>query len=93
MEKLQKIYVFNGNNSTFPSGVFTEYELALSWIENHKLSGILNLYPLDVGLYDWAISNNFFIVKTENQKKSNFIERFTCASIEHFHFVDGEVDE
>ena len=90
MEK-DKIYVFNGNNSVFPSGLFAEYELAVNWIKSNKLSGVLNVYPVNIGLYDWAIENNFLEIKNENQKTPNFIGRFTCASVEHYHFDNGEL--
>ncbi|KES11705.1 hypothetical protein SASC598O11_003800, partial [Snodgrassella alvi SCGC AB-598-O11] len=36
--------------------------------KKNKLSGILTKYPIDVGVYDWAVQNNFFIPNNEKQK-------------------------
>jgi hypothetical protein len=90
--KKDKLYVFNGNNSVFPSGLFTEHELAVNWIKLNKLSGVLNVYPVNIGLYDWAIENNLFAIKNDNQRKPSFIERFSCAELEHYHFDNGELE-
>lgn len=84
-----EIYVFIGEESSFPSGIFTTLENAEGWIKKHLLSGILNRYPLDIGLYDWAIKEDFFTVKNDYQKEPKFIQKFTCASMEHFHFKEG----
>lgn len=84
------IYVFVGEGGSFPSGVFTTTEDAEQWIRKYSLSGVLSQYPVDKGLYDWAIEKDFFTVKNEHQKEADFIQRFTCASMEHFHFENGE---
>ncbi|ROS17714.1 hypothetical protein EDF65_2095 [Chryseobacterium nakagawai] len=59
---------------------------------NNKVGSMKNgIYIfVDEGLYDWAIENDFFKVKNEHQKEAKFIQQFTCASIEHFHFENGE---
>lgn len=88
---ISEIYVFIGAGSNFPAGVFTTLENAKEWIEKYSLSGILNKYPTDIGIYDWAIKEDFFTIKNDYQKESEFIQRFTCASIEHFHFEDGKL--
>ncbi len=88
----ESIYVFTGSGASFPSGVFNTIKDATEWIERYSLSGILSLYPVNVGLYDWAIENEYFEVKNEYQKEAKFIEKFTCASIEHIHFEDGVID-
>ena len=89
---LKEVWVFHGSNGTFTSGVFTQLPLAEEFIQKHKLSGIVTLYPLDEGVYDWAIDNNFFTPKKEHQFTSNFIQRFTTASQEHYHYENGERD-
>ncbi len=85
------MYVFIGEGSNFPSGIFTTLLNAKEWIEKHSLNGILNKYPVDMGVYNWAIKENFFTIRNEYQKESKFIQRFTCASMEHFHFEDGKL--
>ncbi len=83
------IYVFSGNNSGMPNAVFSEINLAKEWIKKHELSGILSFYPLNTGIYDWAILNNYFTPQKDYQKQAPFIEKFSCASIEHLHFENG----
>lgn len=90
MEK--KIYVFMGKGANFPAGAFNNKENAIEWIKKYALSGVLSEYPIDVGLYDWAIEKGYFDVKKDYQKESKFVEKFTCASINHFHFEDGKID-
>ncbi len=89
--QIKKVWVFNGANGKFPSGVFTKKEHAENWIKKYKLSGLLTLYPLDHGVYDWAIANDFFSIKKEHEKQPEFIQRFSSASQEHFHYENGEL--
>lgn len=85
------IFVFVGNNSEMPSGIFTEYTKAESWITQNSLSGSLNKLPLDISLYDWAISEGYFEPKNDYQREAKFIQRFTSASVEHWHFESGNL--
>jgi hypothetical protein len=86
------IWAFNGNNSKFPSGIFTEKEIAETWIKKYRLSGILTHYPLDEGVYNWAIFNGSFSVKNEEETKPEFIQRFSSASQEHYHYENGNLE-
>ncbi len=88
---MTRIWVFHGENSRFASGVFSSRELAEAWIQEKQVSGVLTGYPLDVGVYDWAVAHEFFKVKREDQKSPHFIARFTSASQPHVHFEDGKV--
>ena len=87
---LNEIWVFNGANGQFPSGVFSSQEQAEVWIAKYRLTGVLTQYPIDVGVYDWAIQSGFFKPKEEREKTSQFIQRFSSASQEHFHYEDGQ---
>jgi hypothetical protein len=84
------IWVFNGIRSQFPSGVFTSRELAEAWIEKHGLTGTLTLYPLDTGVYEWAIEKGTFKPKEDRHKTAAFIGRFSSAYQEHYHYGDEE---
>jgi len=84
-------WIFNGANSRFCSGVFSTRENAERWISNYKLSGLLTLYPMDESAYDWAISNDFFSPSKDSHKAPDFIQKFTSASQEHYHYEDGEL--
>lgn len=89
MADLTAIWVFNGPGSGFPSGVFSQRNLAETWIKAHGLSGTLTCYPVDTGVYDWALQNSFFKPKNEEQQAAKFIQKFSSASQEHFHYEDG----
>jgi len=88
----KNVWIFNGQNSRFPSGVFTSKELADIWIKKHRLTGVLTLYPLDQGTYDWAIEKELFTPKKEHEFSSAFIEKFSSASQEHHHYLDGLIE-
>lgn len=83
------IWIFNGPKSRFPSGVFTHREAAESWIRQHGLSGTLTAYPVDIGTYDWAVSVGRFIPKREDQRSAEFIQCFSSAVQEHYHYEHG----
>jgi hypothetical protein len=83
------VWVFNGGGD-FPAAVFTTRERAEVWIAQHKLSGVLTKYPLDVGVYEWAIGCGAFKPKRPNQSAARFIGRFSSASLEHYHYEAGQ---
>lgn len=84
------VWIFNGLKARFPSGVFTDREAAERWIEQHGLSGTLTAYPLDVGIYDWAVKIGYFKPKRDDQHTAEFIQRFSSASQEHYHYENGK---
>jgi hypothetical protein len=84
------ILLFHTTRSSFCGGAFTTREFAEQWIAKHKLSGVLTKYPIDVGVYDWAIENHKFTPKKENQFTPDFIGGFTTAGQEHYHYSDGK---
>ena len=94
MEKneIGSVWIFNGVNSRFPSGVFFDVQAAETWINKNRLTGILTNYPINESVYDRAIGNGFFSPKTEEQKSPEFIGKFSSASQEHFHYEDGKRD-
>jgi hypothetical protein len=83
------VWVFQAGWDSFASGVFTSYDLASAWIAQHGLTGVLTSYPLDSGVYDWAIENGLFSPQRPEQREPAFISRFTSASMEHYHFENG----
>jgi hypothetical protein len=82
------VWIFSGPRG-FSGGVFQSRELGAAWIQKHKLTGVLTKYPINVGVYDWAIANNLFRPLKEREFSPEFIARFTSASQDHFHFEDG----
>ena len=92
MSDIPTVWVFNGARSNFPSAVFMTRELAESWISTHKLTGTLTRYPLDQGVYEWAIERGYFAPKRDDQRTAEFIGRFSAANQEHYHYEDGRND-
>lgn len=84
------VWVFCGNSATFPSAVFSKREHAEEWIAEYELSGTLTAYPVDRPAYDWAIETGSFEPKKPKHKTSEFIQRFSSASQEHYHYRKGE---
>jgi hypothetical protein len=83
------MWVFNGEGARFPSGVFSSRENAEAWIAKHALTGVLTAYPVDQGVYDWAVEKGLFRPKATKNIDARFIGGFTSASQEHFHYYAG----
>ncbi len=89
MALTEGIWVFCGEKSQFPSGVFNDLSLAQAWIASNSLSGTLTQYPVNEGVYDWAIRNEYFRPSSPQQLAPAFIGRFSSAALEHHHYQDG----
>ncbi len=87
---LSVVWVFNGDKHPFPSGVFTDQTLAEEWIKTNKLTGTLTAYPLNQGVYEWAVERGYFKAKREDQTTPSFIGNFSSASQPHEHYEDGD---
>jgi hypothetical protein len=86
---MDKVYVFN-SKGRYAGGVFSRVDLAERWISQHRLTGLLTAYPLDVGFYDYAVKAGWFSPKRDEQRAPNFISSFTSARSEHYHYEDGK---
>lgn len=84
------VWVFHGVKGRFSSGVFSSLGSAENWIAKFKLSGILTQYPLDKGVYDWSVENGTFEIKKQAHQTPEFIQTFTCASQDHYHYEYGQ---
>lgn len=91
MDQINEVWVFNGANSRFPSAIFTNKKNAEDWISKHVLSGILTLYPLNQSVYEWAVTNKYFAPKSAKESSPEFIQKFSSASQEHFHYENGKI--
>lgn len=92
MIEIKEVWIFNGENSRFPSAVFQAKEDAIEWIKKHGLTGVLTRYPVGVSVYDWAIDSGNFKVKSEKDSAPEFIGRFSSSAQEYMHFEDGIFD-
>ena len=84
------IWVFHGNDATLCTATFTDFGKARIWIKKYALSGVLTKMPVNQSIYDWAVEAGKFTPKSEYQQTSKFIQRFTSAYLEHYHFENGE---
>ena len=79
---MAEVWAFTGERSKpessalFPGGVVSNLQLAEAWIAKHQLSGVLTMYRLDVGAYDWAVENGSFKPKKPHHFTPEFIGRF-----------------
>jgi hypothetical protein len=85
------VWVFNGGRNPFPSGVFSQRKQAEAWIRQYRLTGTLTAYPLDIGVYHWAIEQGHFKPKTDKHSTPAFIQSFSSAAQEHYHYENGEL--
>lgn len=88
---METVWIFTGPRAQFPAGIFSAREKAEEWIHQHKLSGTLTAYPFDVGVYDWAVTGGLFVARRDDQRTPEFIQRFSSASQEHYHYENGDV--
>ena len=84
-----KDWVFCGTKAAFPSAVFQTKEDAESWIQVNRLNGTLTQYPVGISVYDWAVQEGLFKPKKEEHSLPSFIQSFSSASQEHYHYEDG----
>jgi hypothetical protein len=91
-DQINSVWVFNGNGGRFPAAVFTTKELGEEWINSTGVHGILTQYPLDISAYDWCVAKGFFEPATEEQKQPTFIQQFSSAYQDHYHYeIEEEV--
>jgi hypothetical protein len=88
---IDAVWVFNGADWQFPSGVFSSRELAEEWITKYSLTGVLTKYPVDLSVYDWSIQKGFFQPKTDKDNSPGFIQRISSAYQEHYHYENGKM--
>jgi hypothetical protein len=90
MREGPQVWVFNGDGGRFPAAVFSSREQAEAWIRRRAVSGVLTAYPLDVGVFDWAVARGAFTPKRDEQTTPEFIQRFSSAHQKHIHYENGE---
>lgn len=83
---IEWIWVFHGEGGRFSSAVFSCKEKAEAWIVKHGLSGVLTKMPIDQSVYDWAVAQDVFRPKRADQTTASFIQKFSSASLEHYHY-------
>jgi hypothetical protein len=88
---MRTVWVFNGEFSNLPAGVFSTKSSAEDWIRQHSLSGTLSEFPLDRGAYDHAVDEGLFKPKKAHETEPQFIETFS-PRLYHDHWWEGKPD-
>lgn len=83
------VWVFMGQRASFPGGVFSNIDLAEQWISEHRLTGTLTCYRLDVSAFEWALREGTFKPNANKEVTSAFIGGFSSASMKHHHYEEG----
>ncbi len=86
---METVWIFNGEKSLFPGAIFSSRERAEAWIARHGLSGTPTRYPIDEPIYEWTIARAYFKPAKDFQSSAKFIERFSSACQEHYHYESG----
>ena len=93
MADADQVWVFNVGTRPFPGGVFTRLDSAEAWIAANRLTGVLTLYPVDEGCFDWAVRTGRTGMRRETlerkQHDAEFIGGFSSASQDHHHYQEG----
>ncbi|MEO9635548.1 MAG: hypothetical protein ABJF89_10100 [Parasphingorhabdus sp.] len=89
---MEHVWIFHGQDADFASAVFAKRADAETWINENHFSGVLTIYPVDKPIYDWAVEKEFFRPDLDHPKTGKFIQNFTSASQEHFHYENGVLD-
>ncbi|MGM0554961.1 MAG: DUF7710 domain-containing protein [Myxococcota bacterium] len=86
----EHVWIFNGAGARFPCAAFRTREQAEEQIRRHQMSGMLTKYPLGTTVYDWAVESGAFEPSRDEQESPEYIQRFSSAHLEHYHYEDGE---
>jgi hypothetical protein len=86
-----EVWVFHGAGGRFTSGIFTSQNQTEQFINQYRLTGVLTKYPVGISVYNWAIQERLFEPKKPEQFQAGFIQRFTTASQEHYHYDPDEI--
>jgi hypothetical protein len=84
------VWVFIGGEIGKTSGVFTSKAIAEEWIAKHLLSGTLRAYPLNMGVYDWAVNEGIFKPRGEFECSPLFIAGYVTASQHYYVYENGK---
>ena len=85
-DERQFVWVFQGNEGRFVSGVFSTRAKAEVWILPNRHEGILTKTPVDICTYEWAVEEGHFTPKKPRHFEPGFIASFSSASQEHYHY-------
>jgi len=86
-------WIFQGEGARVCSAAFSSQKRAEDWIRMHSLTGTLRRFPIDISVYDYAIEEGFFKPTTQDKKSGAFMQSFTSAYLEHYHYENGKSEK
>lgn len=87
----QSVWLFHGDGARYAAGVFATKKDAMTWVAQHRLSGLLTEYPLGVGAYDHAVAQGWFLPTKDHHGSPAHIAHFSPGRTEHVHLRDGQL--
>ena len=84
----KRIWVFQGDRGRGIGAVFGDLDGARSWIQRHRLDGSLSEYPMNTGLYDWALDQGNHQAPADGDTAS-FIANFQDLGRKTLWFAHG----
>jgi hypothetical protein len=79
----ESVWLFFGGSQV--GGAFSAIERAEAWIAEHKLTGVLTRYPVDMGAWDYARASGTSIPDAGPETIANY----ASARQEHYHYRHG----
>jgi hypothetical protein len=88
---MEWVWVFHGDGGNSCSAIFSDRSKAEVYIKKYALSGLLEKMPIDKSVYDLVIETGRFKPKKDSQSSSIFIQSFSSAYLEHYHYDNGNL--
>ena len=87
-QSMKHVCVFSTSHGARPGGVFSSRLLAEQWIQFNRLSGMLTECPVDIGVYDWAVSTGRVRKLKASSCTPDTVGGFS-SHLDHWHYEDG----
>jgi len=88
-ENHEFVYIFHGEGAKFAASIYSDLASAKRDLYRLKLTGILTIYPVGKTIFDYVVEEGLFSPKDD--KTSKYIQCFSSAYLEHYHFENGEI--
>ncbi len=90
--KINNIWVFQGNGSDAPGGIFSTRDKAEEWISKSRVQGILFNYPVNISVYDFLVSSGSLKIRKDYQRDPKFVQKISPGYLEHYHYEHSTDD-
>lgn len=84
--QLEYIWIIQNSENSNLIACFLNKNDAEKYIQDNHIKCMLTQYPVNISVYDWVISNDYWTPKIEPQKSAAFKANFSSAYLEHDHY-------